>query len=217
MVKIWDLPTRIFHWVLVALFTFLIYSGRWDDSLMQWHFYSGYALSGLILFRVLWGIFGTHYARFCSFITSPIQGISYLKATFTGKAKHFYGHNPAGAMMVIMLILLLMLQVASGLITSDEILWEGPFYASVSDELASLGAETHHLVQSILVYLVGFHILGVILHSILFKEKLVSAMVTGKKKDLGNATPRGAINPIALTLCIAISAGWVYYLFSLPV
>jgi cytochrome b len=217
MVKIWDIPTRIFHWVLVLLFLFLIYSGRWDDSLMQWHFYCGYTLSGLILFRVLWGVVGTRYARFCSFVTSPIQGIRYLKATVTGKGKHFYGHNPAGAMMVVALILLLMLQVASGLVTSDEILWEGPFYASVSDEIASLGAQTHHLVQSILVYLVGLHILGVVVHSILFKEKLVTAMVTGTKKDLGDAIPRESINPIALILCLAISAGWVYYLFSLPI
>lgn len=217
MVKIWDIPTRIFHWVLVLLFLFLIYSGRWDDSLMQWHFYSGYALSGLIIFRILWGVVGTRYARFRSFVTSPIQGLSYLKATFTGKAKHFYGHNPAGSMMVLMLILLLALQVASGLVMSDEVLWEGPFYASVSDELASLGAQIHHTVQSILVYLVGFHILGVIVHSILFKEKLVASMITGSKKDVGEAKPREAVNPIAFVLCFGLSAGWVYYLFSLPI
>ncbi|MDO6512575.1 cytochrome b/b6 domain-containing protein [Neptuniibacter sp. 2_MG-2023] len=218
MVKIWDLPTRIFHWVLVSLFLFLIYSGNWDDSLMQWHFYSGYLLSGLILFRILWGIVGTYYARFCSFIVSPIKGLSYLKSTFKGDtSEHFYGHNPAGAMMVVMLILLLMLQVASGLVTSDEVLWEGPFYASVSDALASLGAEVHHTVQIILQCLVGLHILGVITHSILFKEKLVASMVTGTKKDLGNAKPREPVNPVALLMCVALSVAWVYYLFGLPI
>lgn len=217
MVKIWDIPTRIFHWTLVLLFAFLIYSGSWDDSLMQWHLYSGYLLSGLIIFRVLWGIVGTYYARFCSFITSPIQGLSYLKAMFKGNPKHYYGHNPAGSIMVIALIFLLMLQAASGLITSDEILWEGPFYASVSDELASLGAQIHHQVQLILQYLVGFHILGVLVHSVLFKEKLVTSMVTGTKKDLGNAKPRDSMNLIALVICLAISAGWVYYLFTLPI
>ncbi|WP_417221943.1 cytochrome b/b6 domain-containing protein [Amphritea sp.] len=217
MVKIWDIPTRIFHWVLVALFLFMIYSGSWDDSLMEWHFYSGYLLSGLIMFRVFWGLVGTRYARFCSFITSPVKGLSYLKAMIKGDPEHFYGHNPAGGIMVVMLILLLILQVASGLVTSDEILWEGPFYASVSDELASLGAEIHHTVQLILQYLIGFHILGVLAHSVLFKEKLVASMVTGSKKDLGGATPREPINPIALVLCLGLSAGWVYYLFSLPI
>lgn len=216
-VKIWDLPTRIFHWVLVLLFVFLIYSGSWDDSLMKWHFYSGYLLSGLILFRILWGVVGTFYARFGSFVVSPIKGLSYLKSVYQKKPEHFYGHNPAGGIMVVMLIMFLMLQVASGLVTSDDVLWEGPFYASVSDELASFGAEIHHTVQIILQCLIGFHILGVLAHSVLFKEKLVASMITGTKPDLGNAKPRDKINSIALLLCFALSVGWVYYLFSLPI
>jgi cytochrome b len=110
-----------------------------------------------------------------------------------------------------------MLQVASGLVTSDEVLWDGPFYASVSDELASLGAEIHHKVQLILQCLVGLHILGVVAHSVLFKEKLVVSMITGNKKDLGNAKPRGSINPVALLMCVAVSVAWVYYLFGLPI
>lgn len=217
MVKIWDLPTRVFHWMLVSLFLFLIYSGSWDDSLMEWHFFCGYLLSGLILFRIFWGVFGTYYARFCSFIVSPIKGLSYLKSIAKGNTEHFYGHNPAGALMVVALIVLLLLQVASGLVTSDEVLWDGPFYSSVSDEVASLGAEIHHTVQLILQYLIGLHILGVVAHSIRFKEKLVASMVTGNKKDLGNAKPRDSVNIIAFVLCAGLSSAWVYYLFSLPI
>jgi cytochrome b len=217
MVKIWDLPTRIFHWLLVSLVLFLIYSGSWDDSLMQWHFYSGYLLSGLLLFRILWGVAGTRYARFCSFVLSPFKGFSYLKSVAKGNPEHFYGHNPAGSIMVVMLILLLILQATSGLVTSDEVLWEGPFYASVSEQLASLGAEIHHTVQLILQWLIGLHVLGVIVHSIVSKETLVASMFSGRKKDAGNAIPREPVNPFALIVCSGLSAGWVYYLFGLPV
>ena len=217
MVKIWDLPTRIFHWVLVLLFLFLIYSGEWDDSLMEWHFYSGYLLSSLLLFRLLWGVVGTYYSRFRSFVVSPFKALNYLKSLVKGNPEHFYGHNPAGAMMVIMLILLLCVQIASGLVTSDEVLWSGPFYDRVSEEVASLGAEIHQTVQIILQCLVGLHILGVISHSIMFKEKLVASMVTGKKKANGDAKPRDSINIPALIACTGLSLGWLYYLFGLPI
>ncbi|WP_428033391.1 cytochrome b/b6 domain-containing protein [Amphritea sp.] len=216
MVKVWDLPTRMFHWLLVSLVVFLIYSGSWDDSLMKWHFYSGYLLSGLILFRILWGVVGTHYARFCSFVVSPGKALSYLTSLVKGQPEHFYGHNPAGAMMVILLMLLLILQIASGLVTSDEVLWEGPFYASASEALSSLGAEVHHRVQLILQCFVGLHILGVIVHSIVSKESLVASMFTGRKQDAGNAKPRGPVNPLAFILCSGLSGAWVYYLFGLP-
>ncbi len=217
MVKVWDLPTRLFHWLLVSLVFFLIYSGSWDDSLMQWHFYSGYLLSGLILFRILWGIMGTRYARFRSLVLSPLKGLNYLKSVIKGTPEHFYGHNPAGSIMVVMLILLLILQASSGLVTSDEVLWEGPFYASVSEQMASLGAAIHHTAQLILQWLIGFHILGVIVHSVVTKEKLVVSMFSGRKKDAGNAIPRDPVNPIAFVVSAGLSAGWVYYLFSLPV
>lgn len=216
MTKVWDLPVRIFHWTLVSLFLFLIVSGDLGDELIEWHFYAGYLLSGLILFRLIWGLIGSHYARFLSFVRHPLHTLGYLKRMFQGNAEHHYGHNPAGGMMVIALLLLLSAQIASGLVTTDDVLWDGPFYSTVSDELAEFGGTLHHQLQLLLKVLIGVHILAVVFHQIKYKDRLVPAMIHGKKVDMGGTviTDQAGIAPFVLATGLA--ASWVYYLFGLP-
>ncbi len=216
MIKVWDLPVRIFHWSLVGLFVFLIISGDLGDELIEWHFYAGYLLSGLILFRLVWGLVGSQHARFTAFVRHPLETLRYSRRMLTGKAEHHYGHNPAGGMMVVVLLLLLGLQVASGLVTSDDILWDGPFYSAVSDELADLGGRVHHQLQLVLKVLVGLHILAIVFHRLAYKEKLVPAMIHGKKVNLDGISSADRAGVLPFVLAAGLAAGWVYYLFGLP-
>lgn len=215
-VRVWDLPVRLFHWSLVGLFIFLIVSGELGDDLIEQHFYAGYLLSGLIIFRVLWGFTGSRYARFRAFVRNPLHTLAYTKRMLLGNAEHYYGHNPAGAIMVVALLLLLALQVATGLVTSDDVIWDGPFLSAVSDETAELGATLHHQIQLVLKVFVGLHIVAIIFHRVRYKDALVPAMIHGRKADMGDAIAAEPASPVAFLLCSALAAGWVYYLFSLP-
>ncbi|MCV6588900.1 MAG: cytochrome b/b6 domain-containing protein [Marinobacterium sp.] len=216
MVKVWDLPVRLFHWSLVGLFVFLIISGDLGDDLIEWHFYAGYLLSGLIVFRLVWGLVGSHHARFVNFIRNPLHTLRYSLNVARGKAGHYEGHNPLGALMVVALLGLLAVQVASGLITTDDVIWDGPFYSAVNEEMAELGGITHHYVQLVLKVLVGLHLLAIVVHKVAFKEALVPAMLHGRKPHHPAAVETGAVNPVALVAAAVLAAGWVYYLFSLP-
>lgn len=216
MIRVWDIPTRVFHWSLVSLFVFLIVSGDMGDDMIEFHFYAGYLLSGLIVFRVLWGLMGSHHARFRSFIKGPGATLSYVKAMMKGNAHHHYGHNPAGAVMVVVLLALLTLQFATGLVTTDDVIWDGPFYSSVSDEIAELGATLHHQIQLVLQGLVVLHILAIVFHRFKYNDPLVPAMVHGKKPDQGGAVSVPDASKVNFTIALVVAVGWVYYLFSLP-
>ncbi|MCO4758310.1 MAG: cytochrome b/b6 domain-containing protein [Oceanospirillaceae bacterium] len=216
MIQVWDLHTRIFHWSLASLFVFLIISGDLGDDLIEWHFYAGYLLSGLIVFRLIWGVVGSEYSRFVSFIRHPLHTLGYAKRMFQGTAEHHYGHNPAGGMMVVVLLLLLSVQVASGLVTTDDVIWDGPFYSAVSDDLAELGSMLHHQIQNVLQLLVVLHVAAIIFHRFKYKDALVPAMVHGKKPDQGGAVSTSGAGVLASLIALSLSAGWVLYLFSLP-
>lgn len=216
MINVWDLPTRIFHWTLVGLFVFLIISGDMGDDLIEWHFYAGYLLSGLILFRIIWGVIGSEHSRFTSFIRHPRTTLSYLKGMLAGNADHHYGHNPAGGMMVIALLVLLTLQVATGLVTTDNVIWDGPFYSAVSDQVAEIGGELHETIQGLLQLLVVMHVAAIIFHRFKYNDPLVPAMIHGKKPDMGGAVSVRNVSMVRTLIALALSMAWVYYLFSLP-
>lgn len=216
MIKVWDIPTRIFHWALVILFVFLIISGESDD-LMEFHFYAGYLLTGLIVFRVIWGLLGTRYARFTSFQLHPVKVLSYTKGLLRSEHKPHYGHTPAGSAMVILMLLLLSTQVLTGMMSTDDIIWSGPLYSYVSDDTAGLAGEIHELIQGLLQVIVGIHVLAIILYKVKFKEALVPAMIHGKKQKQAEGVEREAINWLGVCAAIIPSTGLTYYLFTLPI
>ncbi len=183
-VKVWDVPVRVFHWTLVLGFAsaYLTAEYHYGDI----HALIGYALCVLLVARVFWGFFGSQYARFSSFIFSPAETIAYMRSMF-GKhpIKHYYGHNPAGALMVFALLALLTVIFATGLVTLGVIDFEGPFAGmalAVSDETAFVFRNMHELLTNVGLMLVALHLMGVVGGSIQHKENLVRAMVTGKKK-----------------------------------
>ena len=121
-VPTWDLPTRIFHWALVLLIIDAWVSYSFGDVLMRWHMWNGYALLTLVLFRLMWGIWGSNTARFSGFVASPLRVVRYLRALARGEDEHYLGHNPAGGWSVLVLLGLILVQGVCGLFASDDIL-----------------------------------------------------------------------------------------------
>ncbi|MEN8205929.1 MAG: cytochrome b/b6 domain-containing protein [Pseudomonadota bacterium] len=199
--RVWDPLVRLFHWSLVLAFTIAYLSGDEENSL---HIYSGYAVLGLISFRVLWGLIGTRYARFSNFVSSPGTVIQYLKDLLARKPKHYMGHNPAGGWMVLALLLTLIVVSVSGLKVYAIEEGLGPLAADVpaltlispahadddehdadehdGDEAAEeFWEEIHEVSSNFMLLLIFLHVAGVIVSSRLHNENLVKAMFTGKK------------------------------------
>lgn len=179
VIKVWDPFVRVFHWSLALFFTVAYLT---EDDFETVHFYMGYAISVLIGFRLLWGLIGPKYARFSNFVTGKDKVVSYLKSLLTGNAEHYVGHNPAGGIMVVALLLLLAMTTFFGM-TLLAIDGGGPlagtFVTSFNEDLVE---GLHELCANGTLMLVFVHIAGVIVSSFLHKENLVRAMVTGVKK-----------------------------------
>jgi cytochrome b len=181
-IKVWDAFVRIFHWSLVAGFLLAFLSGEFHFPLL--HQWIGYGLCMLILARIYWGFRGSQFARFRSFLFSWQETQTYIRSMFTGRPKHYLGHNPAGALMVFALLGLISATLASGLLTLSVIDFEGPllFLANrVSDETSYCIRDIHNLLPFMGLILVGLHLLGVWSGSWLHRENLIRAMITGYK------------------------------------
>lgn len=181
-VKVWDVLIRMFHWSLVILF-FTAYLS--EDSQETVHFYAGYGVAFLIVFRLLWGFIGTRHARFRNFVTSFSDVKSYLKSLLSQRAKHYSGHNPAGGWMVVTLLLTLGLLSVSGLLMAAAE-GSGPlanFYTAGHWLFAESWLEpVHEFSANFMISLIVIHVAGVVVSSVLHKENLIKAMLTGKKK-----------------------------------
>src|SRR5664279_4779710 len=130
-IKLWDLPTRLFHWLLVILILAAYVSGKIGGGAMDWHGRIGILILGLIVFRVVWGFIGSHHSRFSSFFPTPATVRAYLRGQW-----HGIGHNPLGAFSVLALLSLISLQVATGLLGNDDIAFSGPLSSLLSKELS---------------------------------------------------------------------------------
>ena len=184
-VKVWDLPLRLFHWLLLlavasAWFTIEVL----ED--MQLHFYSGYAVLTLLVFRLLWGLLGTSYSRFSSFPISPANILSYTKALFGKGEGHFYfGHNPLGSLSVIALLGVLLFQVSSGLFSSDDYFY-GPLAGWIESGQIKWLTGLHQQNFEWIKILVALHVLAIIFYRLVKKERLTQAMITGYKSISAN-------------------------------
>ena len=172
-VRVWDLPTRVFHWSMALSFTgawLTAESERWRDI----HVTLGYTLAGLIVFRLIWGFVGSRYARFSSFLFSPTQVVRYLKSLFNSAPEHHIGHNPGGALAIFALLALGATVAASGYAT----------YAEVGGEWLE---DLHEGAANAMLAVVLIHLAGVVVSSFLHKENLVRSMVTGWKSGPSGA------------------------------
>ena len=178
-IKVWDLPTRLFHWSLVALIVLQYASGEFGLLSMTWHYRLGYATIALIGFRVLWGFAGSETARFSSFLRGPRALLRYAADSVRGRQAHVPGHNPLGGWSVVLMLACIGVQAVSGLFSSDDISEEGPFTAHVSDATVALMTRIHHLDRYVLVGLIVLHIGAVLLHWLVRNEDLVGPMLHG--------------------------------------
>ena len=210
---VWDLPVRLFHWLLA-----LLVGAAWLSAEFEWmevHFYAGYAIATLLLFRLAWGLAGPRYARFASFVVGPRRALAYLRGWLKGTADEPAGHTPAGGWMILALLALLAVQVASGMVNSHDGLDAGPWYWAASDGLRDLAGKAHATGFDILLALVAVHVAAVVLY--LWKPgiNLVAAMLSGRKKTIEPGIP-GSRLPLALLLLAAAAAGVWYLVSSAP-
>lgn len=179
--KLWDLPTRIFHWLLVILICTQWFTG--ENGFMTIHFYVGYTVFGLIIYRILWGLFGSETARFKSFIYSIPEIINYIKHLTSQKQSQWVGHNPLGGMSVLILLFSIGLIVFLGLISVDEnYVNAGPLSDLVSYQMGTDAHSLHEDIFHILLVFIGFHIAAIIFYRAFKKENLAKAMITGKSE-----------------------------------
>jgi cytochrome b len=178
LIKVWDLPLRVFHWLLIIGF-FAAYLT--EDDLLTVHVWAGYLVGGLLVFRLLWGFIGNEYARFANFLCRPATSIAYLKDLIQAKAQRYIGHNPAGAAMIVLLLLSLLMTVATGLAVYGADKGAGPL-AFMLDSHEYFWEIVHEFFANFTLVLVGIHIIGVVVESIIHHENLVRTMFHGNKR-----------------------------------
>jgi cytochrome b len=213
-VRVWDLPTRGFHWVLATLVVFSYVTGKVGGDWMQWHVRSGCTILTLLIFRIAWGIVGSDTSRFTAFVAGPRAAFRYARETLARRHPFTLGHNPLGGWMVVFMIAILLLQATTGLFADDEIATQGPLAAKVSDAVVSRMSTIHGYNQWLIAAAVALHVLAVSTYQWGLKVDLVGAMVHGRKsvpEGFDAAEPRHASTILALVL-LATAAAAVYLL-----
>ena len=193
-IRVWDAPVRVFHWLLVLSFAGAYLSAE-SERWRLLHVTLGYTLGGLVAFRLVWGLIGTRYARFASFVRGPQAVLAYLRSLRNGQPQHHLGHNPAGAVAIVLLLLASVAVVGSG--------WA--IYNDLGGEWLS---ELHEAATHVMLLLAAVHIAGVLVASRLHRENLVRAMVTGQKNGVPADGIRRAWTGVAVALVLAVLGYW---------
>ncbi|SMR81774.1 Cytochrome b [Aliiroseovarius halocynthiae] len=181
--RLWDLPLRLFHWALVVCVITGFLLGKFGPNVMTLHFYAGYCVAGLLVFRIFWGFAGSRPARFGHFLFGPKKTLGYVADMFKRNPSYWPGHNPIGALSVFALLGVLLAQVGTGLfIDADDFINTGPFASWVSYETAREAASLHYRLSYALLALVVLHLGAILFYRFWKRENLVKPMVTGWKE-----------------------------------
>ncbi|HSN19777.1 MAG TPA: cytochrome b/b6 domain-containing protein, partial [Usitatibacter sp.] len=191
---VWDAPVRVFHWLMVLAFAGAYLTAE-SERFRLVHVTLGYTMAGLVAFRLVWGLVGTRHARFASFVRGPREIGRYIGSILRGRPEHHAGHNPAGAVAIIALLALTAIVALSGWATYEEL---GGHWLE----------ETHEAIANAMLAIVGVHIAGVVLGSLVHREKLVAAMVTGRKAAAPGEGIRRAWRSVAAMLLAGVLAFW---------
>ncbi|MGA1382589.1 MAG: cytochrome b/b6 domain-containing protein [Burkholderiaceae bacterium] len=179
-VRVWDLPTRLFHWLLLAGVTTSFITVKLGGNAMIWHGRAGTFVLSLLVFRVLWGFIGSPTARFANFVKGPKAIWLYLRGV---SPKHLtLGHNPLGALSVVALLGLFLFQALTGLGTSDDIFFDGPLVQTLSSDTVSLLTSLHKSTEPFLLGLIALHLAAIAFYRLVKKTNLVRPMITGAKR-----------------------------------
>jgi len=188
---IWDFPTRLFHWLLVIAISSQYITAELLDDAIQWHFYGGYFILGLLIFRLLWGFWGAYYAKFSQFIVSPQRALRYSTTFTKSNYQPSLGHNPLGAYSIIFILSILLTQSISGLFITDDIFHNGPYYNAVGDNTQDVMNWLHNQGFKAVWAFLALHIGAMFVYKFAKNQNLVVSMFTGYKqhKDKISATP----------------------------
>ena len=212
--RVWDVPTRLFHWALVALIALQYATGEFHLLDMRWHFWFGYATLALVLFRVLWGFLGSQTSRFVEFVRGPRAVTSYLRTQLSTNPPISIGHNPLGGWSVLALLASIAVQISSGLFASDEIDTDGPLVGCVSQRTVKWMTRVHGWNQNLLLVLIALHVLAALLYLLLKRENLIMPLISGRKPLPENTSLRFASGWLALVLlllCCATVGAFVWW------
>jgi cytochrome b len=179
---VWDLPTRLFHWLLLILVTVSFVTGYLGGLWMRYHVWSGCSILGLLVFRLVWGFVGGRYARFSAFVRGPATALRYARAMLRRESSRYPGHNPLGGWSVMAMLTVLLVQATTGLFATDDIFTKGPLYPWVSDATSHWLTHIHMLNQEVILLLVSLHVAAVLFYLIIKRENLIKPMLTGHKQ-----------------------------------
>jgi cytochrome b len=210
-VRVWDWPTRLFHWLLVAAVIGLVVSGNVGGAWMEWHMRLGVFVLSLLWFRLLWGLWGGRWSRFAAFLYAPQSLWAYLRGR--SPVTHRVGHTPLGALSVFAMLAVLGLQVGTGLFTDDEIFYAGPLTALASYDTIEAASRYHKgWGKWILIGLVALHLLALLAYKLLARQALVSAMITGDKimNEPAESANDGPRQWLLAAVLYAIACGLTY-------
>ena len=208
--KVWDAPTRLFHWAVVVLIACSYVSIQYDR--LDLHFLSGYALLTLLLFRLAWGFVGSETSRFKHFLRSPAAALSHLRGFGRREPDDQVGHNAAGGWMVLVLLADIAVQVGLGLFSNDDVLVDGPLRhlvsKQVSDRITALHADNFYVLLGLIV----LHVLAVIAYAVIRKQNLLRPMITGRKRLPGATRQPRMVPSFVALLLVALAACLVWVL-----
>ena len=219
IIRVWDLPIRLFHWLLVLCVVLSFITVKIGGNAMEFHALIGYCVLTLIIFRVCWGLVGSHHARFIHFVPSPKGLVNYI----LGKTKAGLGHNPLGALSVLALLFSLGLQATTGLFANDDIAFEGPFAKYVSNDMVQFLTSIHYFNEKVLIILIALHLCAILYYQKFKGENLIKPMLLGDKEidpseeakylpaDLGQASKDGGLQrgfALMLLSLIAVILGY---------
>ncbi len=211
-VRVWDVPTRLFHWLLVALVAVSLYTGLVGGFReMEWHVKSGYAILALLLFRLVWGVIGSRHSRFVDFVHGPRTVLAYARDLLGNAPAGTVGHNPLGGWSVTAMLFSLLVQAGTGLFSNDDILTEGPLASLVSKGVSDRITEVHDANAVVLMVLIGVHLAAIAFYAVVKHENLVRAMITGRKPAAADAAdaPFAPLWRAVAALVVAILAVWL--------
>jgi cytochrome b len=220
IIRVWDLPIRLFHWLLVLCIVGSLISVNIGGNAIERHAYFGYSIMTLLIFRIVWGFIGSKHARFASFLPTRAAILAYIQ----GKAPHYLGHNPIGALSVFALLFVLCVQVVTGLFVDDEIAFQGPLAKYVPNAVVSFLSEMHEGNQVVIYTLITIHIAAIWFYKKFKGENLVKPMIVGDKEidpseeanylpsDLGQPSKDGVLQRALALVLLSVIAVVVGYL-----
>lgn len=213
--KVWDLSIRAFHWLLAGLISYQLFSALSGDGPEELHLTIGYILMALVIFRVLWGIFGSHTARFTQFLQPPSKVLGYLRRT--EKTPLSPGHNPLGGYSVLLMLILISIQITTGLLCDDEIMLSGPLSQFFSQTTISISNQIHAINAKVLIVVIGVHTVAIFWYRVVKKLDLITPMITGFSRNIEDSKMYDPIleKPLLAAFLIAASIGLVLFFLAI--